>query len=135
MNTGILKFDQRSARNLIDVHPDLVRIVERASELTKRPFVVTEGVRSLDRQRKLVDSGASRTMKSRHIGGFAVDVAAIVDSEIRWDWPLYSAIADAMHRAADELGLSVEWGGAWVSFKDGPHFQLPARAYPDEVQS
>lgn len=133
MNTGIHKYDQRSTRNLDGVHPDLVSIVERAADLTTQPFVVTEGVRTVQRQRELVAAGASRTMKSRHLGGFAVDVAAVVGDEIRWDWPLYSKIADAMHRAADELGLAVEWGGAWRTFKDGPHFQLPAAVYPDEV--
>ena len=134
MNTGIFKFDQRSARNLIGVHPDLVKIVELAAVKSRVKFLVTEGVRSAARQQELMQAGATRTLKSRHIGGFAVDVAAVVGDEIRWDWPLYAHISDAMHAAADELGLMVEWGGAWRTFKDGPHFQLPASRYPDEVK-
>jgi len=28
------------------------------------------------------------------------------------------------------VGVSVEWGGDWKSFKDGPHYQLPWAKYP-----
>ena len=32
-------------------------------------------------------------------------------------------------RSLQQQGLPIEWGGDWVSFKDGPHFQLPAKVY------
>jgi len=131
MNTGIEKFDSRSQRNLLGVHPALVAVVERASELTAVPFVVIEGVRSKARQAELVKKGASQTLQGRHIHGFAVDLAATAGDEIRWDWPLYFKIADAMQRAADELNTPVIWGGSWRKFKDGPHFELPRTTYPD----
>ena len=105
MNTDIEKFDARSRRNLVGVHPDLVRVVERASEITAAPFVVIEGVRTAARQAELVKAGASQTLQGRHLHGFAVDLAATVGAEIRWDWPLYFKIADAMLRAADEEGV------------------------------
>lgn len=131
MNTGIEKFDARSRRNLVGVHPDLVRVVERASEITAVPFVVIEGVRSKARQAELVKAGASQTHNSRHLHGLAVDLAAIAGNEIRWDWPLYFKVADAMQRAADEEGVGIIWGGSWRKFKDGPHFELPRQTYPD----
>ena len=56
--------------------------------------------RTLERQRELVKVGASRTLDSRHLTGHAVDLAAMVGSEVRWDWPLYYRIADAMKLAA-----------------------------------
>lgn len=133
MNTGIEKFDSRSRRNLTGVHPDLVRVVTRASEITSVPFVVTEGVRSVKRQAELVKRGASQTMNSRHLHGLAIDVAAISGSEIRWDWPLYYKIAEAMKQAANEEGISMIWGGDWRKFKDGPHFELARTIYPDPV--
>lgn len=131
MNTGIEKFDARSRRNLAGVHPALVAVVERASEITAVPFVVIEGVRTKARQAELVKAGASQTLQGRHLHGFAVDLAAIAGNEIRWDWPLYFKVADAMQRAADELNTPVIWGGAWRKFKDGPHFELPRVTYPD----
>lgn len=122
----------RSLKNLQGVHPDLVRVVHRADELVAAPlgFIVTEGLRTLERQKKLVEAGASRTLASRHITGHAVDLMATLDGQGRWDWPLYAKVAEAMKQAAAELSVALEWGGDWVTLKDGPHFQLSHGAYP-----
>jgi peptidoglycan L-alanyl-D-glutamate endopeptidase CwlK len=69
-------------------------------------------------------------MKSRHLTGHAVDLAALVGGEVRWDWPLYNKLAATMKESAIQLGVPLEWGGDWKSFKDGPHFQLPWKDYP-----
>jgi peptidoglycan L-alanyl-D-glutamate endopeptidase CwlK len=111
------------------VHPDLVRVVRRAAELTNIQFIVTEGLRTKERQSELLKAGASRTMNSRHITGHAVDLAARVGTEIRWDWPLYGQINAAMQAASAELSVPIVWGGSW-KFKDGPHFELSRAAYP-----
>jgi len=121
----------RSIANLRGVHPDLVRVVKRAISMSKVDFTVIEGVRSIARQKELVAKGASKTMKSRHIHGFAVDLAPYVAGSIRWDWPLFDHIEEAMKKAAELEHVQVEWGGDWTSFKDGPHWQLPSRNYPD----
>jgi len=120
--------DARSERNLIGVHPDLVKVVRAAAK--KASFIVTEGLRTKARQEQLVKAGASRTMNSRHITGHAVDVAAVVNGEVRWDWPLYAAIAKEMKQTAADLKVQIIWGGDWRSFKDGPHFELNRRKYP-----
>lgn len=121
---------KKSLDRLTGVHPDLVRVVKRAIEITTVDFAVLEGVRSKARQEQLVKAGASQTMNSRHITGHAVDLGAYVSGSVRWDWPLYSKIADALKQAAAELGVPIEWGGDWRTFKDGPHFQLPHKEYP-----
>lgn len=131
----MFKFSKRSLERLLGVHPDLVKVVHRALEVSTVDFAVLEGVRTAERQKTLVDSGASQTLNSRHIPGRdgfakAVDLGAWVDGEIRWDWPLYHKIARAMKTAAQELGVPIEWGGDWRTFKDGPHFQLPRKEYP-----
>lgn len=120
----------RSRSKLRGVHPDLVRVVERAIQLTEVDFMVTEGLRSEARQRELVAAGASQTMNSRHRTGHAVDLAAIVGGNVRWDWPLYAKLAAAMKTAAAELKVHIIWGGDWKSLKDGPHFELARKAYP-----
>lgn len=124
------KLSQKSLDRLVGVHPDLVAIVNKALELSEIDFTVLEGVRSKTRQEQLVKQGASQTMRSRHITGHAVDLGAFVAGSVRWDWPLYYKIADAMKAAAKELNIPLEWGGDWVTFKDGPHFQLPWKEYP-----
>jgi len=130
----------RSRSNLIGVHPDIIKVVERAIQLTEQDFTVTEGVRSKARQRKLVNKGASKTMNSRHLTGHAVDLIPFpfhgdVDKDgipnIE-DWDQYYPIAKAMKEAATELGVPLEWGGDWRSFKDGPHYQLPWAEYPKQ---
>ena len=63
-------------------------------------------------------------MNSKHIVGKAVDLAALVGGSVRWDWPLYEKLATAMKRAAEITNTPIEWGGDWITFKDGPHFQL-----------
>lgn len=148
----------RSVQRLKGVHPDLVAVVKRAITLTSIDFTVLEGLRTVERQRELVRTGASQTMDSRHITGHAVDLGAFVAGQVQWEWALYPQIADAVRRAAIELGTPIRWGGGWFSlndctslrsielkigayvaerkaqkrkaFLDGPHFELPASRYP-----
>jgi peptidoglycan L-alanyl-D-glutamate endopeptidase CwlK len=124
------KLGSRSRKRLEGVHPDLVRVVERAISLTPLDFTVLEGLRTLERQKQLKAQGATRTLNSRHLTGHAVDLAPFVDGEVRWDWPLYHRLAKFVKQAAAELGVPIEWGGNWRSFKDGPHWQLPWKDYP-----
>ena len=126
----------RDRLRLAGLHPDLVRVVERARLAV--PFIVVEGLRTRARQERLVAIGASRTLNSRHLTGRAVDLAYWLDDgdgapeggEIRWDWPLARKIATAMKTAATEEGVALVWGGDWKSFPDGPHFELHRRVYP-----
>lgn len=124
------RFSKRSLDNLKAVHPDLVAVVKRALEITEVDFGVTEGVRTIERQRQLYNAGASKTLNSRHLTGHAVDLAAYVGGRLSWDWPLYYKIAAAMKEAAKELNIPIVWGGDWITFKDGPHFELSRKEYP-----
>lgn len=130
----------RSRRNLVGVHPDLIRIVERAAQLSPVQFVVAEGIRSAARQKEVVAAGASRTMRSRHLTGHAVDLGAIVGGKYSNVWALYQKIRIAMDAAAAEFGHNLRWGGDWDDdgdesdehgLRDGAHFELPRADYPD----
>lgn len=142
---------RRSLRRLEGVHPDLVRVVKRAIRVSVCDFTILEGVRSVERQRKLFQAGASKIMDSRHIAmiplnspelgpvAHAVDLGAYVDGTVRWDWPLYYQIANAMKLASLEEEVLIRWGGDWDSdgdyddehWRDGPHFELPRKLYPE----
>lgn len=119
-----------SLSRLIGLHPDLMKVVKRAIEITEVDFRVGEGLRTVERQKQLKAAGATITLNSRHLTGHAVDLVALVGGEVRWDWPLYHKLAAAMKQAAKELNVPVEWGGDWKTFKDGPHYQLPWKQYP-----
>ena len=118
-----------SKNNLKGVHPDLVKVVEKAITLTEIDFRVTEGLRSKTRQIELVNKGASKTLNSRHITGHAVDVVALIGGSVRWDWPLYDKIAKAFKQSAKELNIPIVWGGDWKTFKAGPLFELDRNVY------
>ena len=126
----MFKLSARSLSRLEGVHPDLVKVVHRAIQNSTVDFAVLEGLRTPERQQQLVKAGASLTLKSRHLTGHAVDLGAMVDGKIRWDWPLYYKIAEAMKDAARDLKVSITWGGDWTMFKDGPHYELNRKAYP-----
>lgn len=126
----MFRLGKRSTQRLEGLHPDLVKVVERAIEITEVDFSVLEGLRTKERQRELFAAGASSTMNSRHLTGHAVDLGAYVSGRIAWDWPLYFRISYAMKAAAFNLDIKIEWGGDWRSFKDGPHFQLSWADYP-----
>ena len=114
----MFKLSQRSLNKLNGVHPDLVAVVKRAIEITDVDFGVTYGVRTVEEQEKLVASGRSQTMKSKHLiqaTGYshAVDLVAYDGSDVVWEINVYDNICDAMARAADELEVPVKWGAAW----------------------
>lgn len=110
------------------VDPRLVAIFDAAQisyySETGNEVIVTEGKRTLAKQTKLVAAGASRTLKSKHLTGRAIDVAIRVrGTGVRWDWPLYRDFARHMKDAAKGK-LPIVWGGDWKSFKDGPHYEI-----------
>lgn len=107
------KLSNRSLDRLQGVDPDLVRVVEIAIQETKIDFGVIEGLRTEEKQRQLVESGASQTMKSKHLEGLAVDLMAYIGTRGSWELNVYDEIADAMKYGASEVGVSVRWGAAW----------------------
>ena len=103
----------KSRAELVGVHPDLVRVVERAIQITKTDFTVHDGIRSVEEQRRHVANGVSKTMRSKHLEGRAVDLVPWIDGKPRWWWvPIYD-IAAAMLTAARELDVKIRWGCVW----------------------
>ena len=125
------RFSSRSLRNMEGVHPDLIAVAHRALELTEIDFLVTEGLRTREKQIELVRAGASRTTRSRHLTGHAIDIAAWVAGGVRWDWPLYEELSRAFKQAASELNVPLVWGGDWKTFRDGPDYELSRTEYPE----
>ena len=109
----------RSKGKLEGVHPDMVAVVETAITLTKVDFGVTYGVRTMEEQKRLYESGRSQTMNSKHLlqddTGYshAVDVVAYDGSDVVWEINVYDDICDAFKKAAEMHGVSIKWGAAW----------------------
>ena len=153
----IFTFGRASLAELAGVHRDLRAVVDRALVLSPVDFAVHDGTRTLAEQRALVAAGASQTMASRHLTGHAVDLVPFLAGKLRWDWPALYSIALCVRAAALEADVPIRWGGCWDveltasgdapevmsagyvarrkakgrgAFLDGPHFELPIRAYP-----
>lgn len=135
-----MKLSAKDEAKLKGCHPDLVKIVRHAAEITTIPFVIMETKRSVEQQRKNIAKGVSQTMRSRHLPSKdglarAADIVPVIDNgngrfTVIWAWPTYYKLAPIIKQAANDAGIPVEWGGDWKSFKDGPHWQLPWAKYP-----
>lgn len=115
---------EKSLNKMERVNSSLVQVVKRAIELSTIDFGVTEGLRTVERQKELFATGKTQTMKSKHLVGRAVDLVAMPNGRVSWEWKYYIHIATAMKQAAKELSIGIEWGGDWTTIKDGVHFQL-----------
>ena len=137
------RLSEASRAKLAGVHPDLIRVVHRAIEISTVDFKVIEGVRTPKRQAELYAQGRTKpgnkvtwTLKSNHFinpktgKGHAVDLLVAP-----YDWahgPQWQKMADAMLAASEELAVPIRWGKDWdrdgiVGEKgetDSPHFEL-----------
>ena len=107
------KLSERSLRKVEGVEKDLVNVVMEAIKLTKIDFGVTYGLRTLEQQKELYESGRSQTMKSKHLDGRAVDVVAQFGCDISWELNVYDDICDAFAEAARRNSGAIKWGAAW----------------------
>ena len=125
---------KRSRLNLENEHPDLVEVVMLAGELAVErglDFIITDGHRTYAEQVEYVKQGKSKTLKSRHLGGLAVDYVGLVHGRVTYDAGVMTQIAECFKAAARKRKTPIEWGGDWKSFKDMPHIQLSKERYPD----
>lgn len=146
------KLSQKSIDRFDGVKNELIDVVTRAIEISTVDFGVTEGLRSIETQRKYVETGKSQTMDSKHLTGDAIDLVAYINGQVSWELNLYDNLADAMKQAAIEKNVGIRWGAAWNvpdirlwrgtmeeamnyyiderrkqnkrPFIDGPHFEL-----------
>jgi peptidoglycan L-alanyl-D-glutamate endopeptidase CwlK len=114
----------KSLQKLEGVHEDLVKVVKRAIELTDTDFTVGEGLRTKERQAKLFAEGKSKTLNSKHLTGRAVDLWVLKDGKVTWEKAAYDNLAPFVKQAAKELEINIRWGGNFLNFYDGPHYEL-----------
>ena len=128
------KFGKSSEEKLSTVKNDLANVARKALELSSIDFGITEGKRSEQKQKQLVAEGASKTMKSKHLTGYAIDIVCYAEGKITWELKYYEIVADAFALACKELDVNLRWGGSWEvnnfkldpnnKFIDAVHFEL-----------
>ncbi|WP_338967531.1 M15 family metallopeptidase [Fusobacterium nucleatum] len=120
----MFSFSKASLDKLNGVDLKLVNLMKEAIKNSPYDFKITEGLRTVERQKELVKTGKSKTMNSYHLKGKAVDIAVLIDNKVTWDFKYYKEVASHIKEVAKKLGYVITWGGDWKTFKDGPHFQI-----------
>ncbi|CAK7053164.1 M15 family metallopeptidase [Fusobacterium varium] len=118
------KFSKRSLDNLKGVDKRFVKVMEEVLSISPYDFGITEGLRTIEKQKEYVRTGKSQTMNSYHLKGKAVDIVVYKAGKVTWDLKYYKEIADLVKKIAEHDGLKITWGGDWKTLVDGPHFQL-----------
>lgn len=122
-------FSVSSLQKMVGVKEILREIMTEVLSQSPFDFKITEGLRTLERQKMLVASGKSWTMKSKHLIGDAVDICIIIDNKACWDHAPYLAVSKIFKEVAISKGVNVRWGGDFISksgkpLVDAVHFEL-----------
>jgi len=103
------RFGKRSKERLKGVDSRLINVL---NEVVKYfDITVIEGLRSQERQNKLVVEGKSKTKFGKHVQGKAVDIAPYpIDWNARDD---FHYLGGFVLGVASRMGIDVRWGGDW----------------------
>ncbi len=110
--------DERTESNLIGVDPELEAIVRYAYETCPIPFIVIDGVRTLDEQKEHLKNGATTTLHSKHLSGLAIDFVPT-----SFDWNNIEAFTE-IGECFKDIDDRIVWGGDWETFRDYGHIEL-----------
>ncbi len=122
------KFGRVSRKRLKGINVKLVNVL---NELIKiMDVTIIEGIRTEERQKELLEKGATKVKYSKHMEGKAVDVAPY---PIDWnDRERFHYMGGMVRGIGQQLGIKIRWGGDWDSdgeikdnnFDDLVHIEL-----------
>lgn len=135
------KFGNKSEERLATCHPDIQKVMNEA--IKHHDFTILYGERSKEEQlflykkgRKFVSGkwvvvdksqvvtncdGVVKVSRHNHSPSLAIDIAPY---PIDWkDIKRFVALSNVVKRAAETVGVKIEWGGDW-KFKDFPHYEI-----------
>lgn len=121
---SIMELSKLSLERLEGVDERLTAVVIECAARCPFPFNVSEGLRTVKKQREYVRQGKSKTMKSKHLTGKAVDLYPLSMDRKVVDWSRFEELADLMFQVASDQGTEIVWGGNWKTFVDKCHFEL-----------
>ncbi len=118
------KLNDVSISRLNAIKPELKLLATAAIAKSPYQFVISDGLRTAERQKQLVAAGKSKTLKSKHLTGDAFDIAIIIDNRVTWDKKYYTELSDIFKSVAEEQGIKIKCGVDFKGFFDGPHYEL-----------
>lgn len=119
---------KRSKERLVGLDPRLVALVDEI--LWYMDVSVIEGIRSVTQQQENIRKGVSKTMRSKHLVGKAVDlypypIPRLANGEIDSNAKVWNTLGRVGTFCAGKLGYpEIFWGGFWTSLVDKPHFEI-----------
>jgi peptidoglycan L-alanyl-D-glutamate endopeptidase CwlK len=143
----MFKLGARSITNLANVHEDLRLIVEEAIKVSQVDFTITEGYRTIERQKELFDAGKSkidgvtRKGKHNHFPSMAVDFIAYVPGKKKLAYDqthliylvgVFTTVGELLYQQG-KISHKVRSGANWdrdgellydQKFWDMPHIEL-----------
>ena len=142
----MFKFSNSSEQKLKTMRVELQQIFRLALKNSQVDFGISEGRRSIERQKKLFAQGRTEPGKIvTYIDGEndlsdhnynpsrAGDIYAFVNGKATWEMNYLLYLGGVITAAAEQLGFKIKWGANWdgdgilltdQSFEDAPHFSL-----------
>ena len=114
------KLSRRSIKRLKTGDPYLLELAQVAIKETKTDFGTLEVLRTLKTQKEYLAKGVTKTLKSKHLKGLAMDNVAYVAGKVCWEHEPYFEVCRAFYVAWKKTGKKkrIRWGGSWSEFKD-----------------
>lgn len=127
-------WSRTSLRNMESIRPELRRVLEAALPTAPYDFKVICGHRGRAEQDRAYAEGRSKLKfpRSKH-NAYPSNAVDLIPLPLNWeDVDMFVETAQHILAVAEELGVSMRWGGDWDmdgdwkehAFFDGPHFEL-----------
>lgn len=121
------KFSRSSKEKLKLCHPVLQLLLNEAIKYFD--FKIVCSYRNKEEQDLAFKKGTSKLKypmsKHNRLPAMAVDIAPCVNGKICWDnKDLFYYMAGLVKGIASQMKINITWGGHWVNFFDGAHFEL-----------
>lgn len=121
-------FGYGSLKQRDTLHPDLVKVFDEV--IKESNITLLQGYRDKQGQDKVFAEGKSKLQwpKSRH-NTFPSEAVDVVPYPVNWkDIGSFKKLAVIVKDCAERVGVEIEWGGDWKTWKDYPHWQLKKTA-------
>ena len=124
------QLSNRSLGRLEGIDRVLISILKFGIKNSPYDFAIPQhgGLRTAEEQNDLFKRGVSKCdgydKESYHQTGKAFDIYIYEDGNASWDIDKLTAVARHLEGVATEIGVDLQWGGDWISWKDYPHFQI-----------
>jgi len=120
-----MKLSATSKKRIEGLKPDLLKVIAAVEDACPFPMSVGAdgGLRTLARQKELLAEGKSKTLKSKHLTGDAVDLYPLTNDAKAIAPDRYNELAKIVKAEASRLGIKIYWGFDLWGW-DKPHYQL-----------